>query len=89
MNAAQNNGNGDASSDESSEKKREFDGPCQVCGRPGVVQAHPSAPVSVIRCEKHTDTKTFNPIYVVMAVFGVTAVVILIYLVRLILQRFS
>ena len=70
------------------EKPREFDGPCQVCGRPGYTQAHPSAPVSVVRCEKHSATRTFNPIYAVMAVFGLSALGIVIYLINLLFKEF-
>gem|GEM_PF-1001388 len=69
-----------------SDKKKEpvetYDGACDICGRPGYVQAHPSEPISVVRCEEHSGTRTFNPISILfntVVLLGFGLLLFLIY----------
>jgi hypothetical protein len=69
------------------DNEREFDGPCSICGKPGYVQAHPSDPVSVIRCEEHSGTRTFNPISILMNVIVLLGIGLLLYLVFILVKK--
>ena len=68
-------------------KANEFHGPCSICGKPGYVQAHPSEPVSVIRCEEHSGTRTFNPISFLVNVIVLLGIGTLLYLVFVLVKK--
>jgi len=71
------------------EKKKEtvekYHGACDICGRPGYVQAHPSEPISVIRCEEHSGTRTINPIRIMFNTVVLLILGLLIFLIYSIL----
>jgi len=73
----------------SPEKKKEsvekYHGACDICGRPGYVQAHPSEPISVIRCEEHSGTRTINPIRIMFNTVVLLILGLLLFLIYSIL----
>jgi len=62
-----------------------YHGACDICGRPGYVQAHPSEPISVLRCEEHSGTRTFNPIRILFNTLVLLGLGLLLYLFSIIL----
>ena len=68
-------------------KAKEFHGPCDICGEPGYVQAHPNEPVSVIRCEEHSGTRTFNPISILVNLIVLLFIGGTLYLVFVIVKK--
>lgn len=68
-------------------KLPEFQGPCSICGKPGYVHQLPGLPVSDIRCEKHTRTRTFNPIIMSLNLVVLLGVGLLIYFVFILIKK--
>ena len=65
----------------------QFHGPCIICGKPGYVQAHHSEPISDIRCDEHKDTRTYNPISILVNTVVIIGLGLILYLAFILIMK--